>query len=313
MTLIKFISIMSSDNRQIAEVKLPGPGEILVRAGKAFVSSPKAIGSASLWFFGLWCMLYAAAPSPTTSEQRQRFNDLRLQADSIDGMDDAMDRCFQSQQEVYHAKGWFSWLSTTPEVAALQSVEMVECSKLQVLLDQQNELKRDAFAVVGLWSEFGVEEARTLFWDCLEKGKGFAKRSTFYDMLFGAVMRRDEGMGAFAARIVLNFVINMTLGLIGALLAFFYYLWGMVLLYKASFLGGLAFFAVALFAGVSMAMVYIFVVYGTVAAAGYTLVYMAVNNQRIEGGGAGRQRQQQQQQQRLRYPQQQQQQRPHYD
>jgi len=267
------------------------------------------MGSASLWLFGLWCMLYAAAPSPTTSEQRARFNDLRMQADNIDGMDDAADACFGAQQDVYHARGWFWWISTTPEVAELQRVEVHECGKLQALEAQQAELKRDAFAVVGLWSEFGVEEARTIFWDCLEKGKGFAKRSTFYDMLFGVVMGRDENIGSFLMRVVLNFVINMTMGLIGALMAFVYYLWGMVVLYKASFFGGLAFFAVALFAGISMALVYIFIVYGTVAAAGYTLVYAAVN-QRIEGGQQYRQAPQQ----RLRYPQQQQQQqRPHYE
>lgn len=71
------------------------------------------------------------------------------------------------------------------------------------------------------------------------------------------------------------------------------------LIYAASIhIAGLAFFAVALFAGISMALVYIFIVYGTVAAAGYTLVYAAVN-QRIEGGQQYRQAPQQ----RLRYPQ----------
>jgi hypothetical protein len=51
-----------------------------------------------------------------------------------------------------------------------------------------------------------------LFWDCIERGKGFAKRATFWDMLFGVTMGRDEGMGAFLVRIVLNFVINVTMG-----------------------------------------------------------------------------------------------------
>ena len=56
-----------------------------------------------------------------------------------------------------------------------------------------------------------------MFWDCLEKGKGFAKRSTFYDMLFGVVMGRDENFASFLVRIALNFAINATLGLIGTL------------------------------------------------------------------------------------------------
>lgn len=45
----------------------------------------------------------------------------------------------------------------------------------------------------------------------------------------------------------------MTIGLIGVIVAFVYYLWGLVVAYQASALSGLAFFAVALLAGLSVA------------------------------------------------------------
>ena len=50
-----------------------------------------------------------------------------------------------------------------------------------------------------------------------------------------------------------NFAINATVGLIGVIFAFLYYLWGIVVAYQASMLSGLAFFAVAALAGLSVA------------------------------------------------------------
>lgn len=109
-------------------------------------------------------------------------------------------------------------------------------------------------------------------------------------MIFGLAMGRDEGIGAFIVRVIINFVFNVTMGLIGAILAFMYYLYSMVLMYKASMASGLLFFGVMLLAGISMAFVYIFVIYGAVAGAGYFVVRTAVNAQIREGEGRGQQR-----------------------
>ena len=64
---------------------------------------------------------------------------------------------------------------------------------------------------MGLWSEFGISEARTLFWDCMEKGKGFARRATFWDMLFGITMGRDENIGSFLMRMAMYVVVALFL------------------------------------------------------------------------------------------------------
>ena len=112
-----------------------------------------------------------------------------------------------SQFVDYGCLGW-------GHVWSLQAEE-AEARKYFDALDQKREaLRKEAFGVVGLWSEYGVTEARQLFWDCLEKGKGFAKRSTLWDMFFGVVMHRDEDIGSFLLRLVINFAINVTMGLI---------------------------------------------------------------------------------------------------
>ena len=49
-----------------------------------------------------------------------------------------------------------------------------------------------------------------------------------WDMFFGVVMGRDEELGSFVVRLVVNFAINVTVGLIGVIIAFVYYLVGLV-------------------------------------------------------------------------------------
>jgi len=257
-----------------------------VKIAKGVVSSPKAMSMMAIWGFGIFCLLYAAAPAPTSEAEREEFRHLLDQSNAVPGYDEAYQMWSVAQHELYQQKGWFWWLSSTNSavVNELQAKEHEAHALFAEKEYQREQLKRDAFNIVGLFSEFGVQEARDLFWNCLEKGKGFAKRSTFYDMLFGVVMGRDENLGAFLMRVIMNFAINCTFGLIGALLAFMYYLWGMVIAYKASFFSGLLFFSVALLAGVSMCALYAFVLWGTLGAAGYSMVYTAVNNQRIQGG-----------------------------
>jgi hypothetical protein len=53
-------------------------------------------------------------------------------------------------------------------------------------------------------SEYGVSETKELFWSCFAGGKNFAKRSSWYDMMFmgmgSMVMGRDESMVEFLLR-----------------------------------------------------------------------------------------------------------------
>eukprot|EP00041_Stephanoeca_diplocostata_P025142 m.651673 g.651673 ORF g.651673 m.651673 type:complete len:295 (-) comp22679_c0_seq5:3591-4475(-) len=278
---------MAHRDRQLQHVQLPGPGEILVKTGKYVINSPRAISFIAIWTFGLFVMLYASAPYQTTEEQRVLFENKLAQSDSVPGYHEAFEKLLIAQEEVYHAKTWFWWMSSSQSerVSKLQAREQSAATAFASLEKEREGLRKDAFGIVGLWSEYGVAEARQLFWDCLEKGKGFAKRSTMWDMFFGVVMGRDEELGSFIIRLVMNFAINVTVGLIGVIFAFIYYLVGLVQAYQAGIFSGLAFFVVALIAGLSVALLYIFVIYGAIVGGGYMIVRSAVNN-RI-GGAQG--------------------------
>lgn len=167
---------MSDRDRQIQHVQLPGPGEILVKTGKYIIKSPKTMSFIALWTFGLFVMLYATAPYQTTEEQRILFESKLAQSDSVPGYNTAFDDLLIVQEKLYHAKTWFWWMSTSQSerVSALQAQEQSAAIAFESLENQRQALRKDAFGIVGLWSEYGVAEARQIFWDCLEKGKGMS-------------------------------------------------------------------------------------------------------------------------------------------
>ncbi len=54
-----------------------------------------------------------------------------------------------------------------------------------------------------------------LFWNGVEGAKGFAKRSTLWDMLFVGIrsIGRDQGLAEYVVEIVLRFLMNLFIGL----------------------------------------------------------------------------------------------------
>lgn len=56
-----------------------------------------------LWMVGLFCMLYASAPVPTTEAMRDEFADLMDQADSVDGYQQAYQKLSYIEEKMYAA------------------------------------------------------------------------------------------------------------------------------------------------------------------------------------------------------------------
>ena len=194
---------------------------------------------------------------------------------------------------------------------------------------------RDANEAVGVWSVYGVEEARALFWRSIEGGKNFAKRQSMWDMFFSFTMGRDENLTAFLLRAVLTLLFNLTLGLVFSLVAFAWHLWSLLVAYKVSLvrgegccrgrwararaglasrptyclgrvfsvifaflccfvialsvlsgawqLQGLLFFVVAMVGAASMVLLYVLIMFGTVAGGAYAL-YTVAMRQALQNG-----------------------------
>jgi hypothetical protein len=65
-------------------------------------------------------------------------------------------------------------------------------AKLKSVEAENAAIVSEAKAKLGVFSEYGVEETRGLFWRCFNGGKDFAKRSSWYDMMFMGISAMGE-------------------------------------------------------------------------------------------------------------------------
>ncbi|CAJ1330604.1 unnamed protein product [Effrenium voratum] len=156
---------------------------------------------------------------------------------------------------------------------ARAEVQRVQARRDMVLSEGRRE--------VGIWSSFGVQDVRKSFWSAWQSGKDFAGRMTFYNVLF-TVGAREESLYVMVFRLVMQYVVNLTMGLIGAFGFFMYSMYGLIVSYGASFMSGLAFFLLATVAGLSMLSTYLCSLYAVVAGGGAMLVQQAARHAALE-------------------------------
>jgi len=192
--------------------------------------------------------------------------------------DDVMRTKFAYEQ----SKGWF-WQcdSVCQSNKAEYDAVMLQYNGL---LNEESLHWSDAKAAVGVFSTMGVGETRTLFWQRFGQGKDFAKRQTTWDALFiGLRMGRDEGLGSYVLRLIMNMLINFTIGLFGAVVTFMWGLWSLIVEYQTSLIVGLFYFAMCALAVSSFALTWLFGLYVGTAGTVFVGARLLANNARLEG------------------------------
>ncbi len=189
----------------------------------------------------------------------------------------------ESRAQYEASRGWF-WSCNTPICQANKSHMDADMAVYSNLRQQELELMRDAKQSVGIFSEHGVSDTREAFWSTFQSGKNFATRQTKWDILFAGIsaIGRDEKVGSFLLRIVVNFVVNITLGIIGAVISFWWSLWGLIQEYRVGLLTGLTFFAGAALAAFSFALMWLFGIYAATTGAVFVAAKVLATNVRIE-------------------------------
>mmetsp|Transcript_14495 Transcript_14495/g.25982 ORF Transcript_14495/g.25982 Transcript_14495/m.25982 type:complete len:293 (+) Transcript_14495:265-1143(+) len=237
---------------------------VLIRSGVAFVKRHYVL--TSMYIFGVALVLFATGVS-VTADQEIAYNKI------INTIDDkkmikAQQRVYEWETEYHATKGWFSCDEVCEEakanlVAAKRDVDELEKEFAQTMSKAKQE--------VGIFSEYGVQEARDLFWAQFAGGKQFAQRSSWYDLIFMSIgsMGRDESLLEFALRFLIQMLLNFTIGLIGALIGFYWYLWSIVASYQPSFLLALGFFVLASIAATSFVATFLIGLYGASAGSVY--------------------------------------------
>lgn len=216
-----------------------------------------------------------------SSDQAQNY-DRELRRIDTQSLYHAEDHMQKAYARYYNVKGWFSCNADCQMLKGKYAKAEHEFNQLKETADLQ---LSDAKSKLGIFSEYGVEETRDLFWTRFNQGGQFAKRQTMWDALFAGMsaMGRDEGLVSFGIRIVLNMCINITLGLFGAMVGFAWTLWSVVSSFQPTLAEAVLFFGLAVMAALSFCATFLIGVYGVAAGTVYVTVKAAANR-RIGGG-----------------------------
>jgi len=250
---------------------------------------PKLYTGIVWWAFGLYALFMATAPYTPTASEEQAYSELMQQAIFSDEMREAQNELHLAQRRLdeVHVWGW-RWRQPYDKlVPPRQHVVDEAQARLRVALRERDALQSEAKSQVGLWSQYGVDEVRERFWKAYQSGKDFAKRMTFWDVMLGTGGRgRDEELLGTLLRWLGQIMMNFTVGLISALFSFMFALVSMIWEYKASYLSGILFFAVAMSGASAMVATFIGGMYATAAGGVYMVIKSSSNAARLEGGGA---------------------------
>jgi len=231
-----------------------------------------------LWILGLFLMTFVQGIAVDPATQESFF----------DKVDNANDIAYRDVRETalrekaayenyYYSKGWFSC-----DNRCQANYEMYQRAQGE-LKDSQglhHAALSDAKATVGIFSQFGVQETRKIFWDAWERGKAMAKRMSFWDVMFmGMRSNRDDTWMEIGLRLLMQIIMNFTIGMTFALLGFMWSLWNLIWTYKAG-LAGLLFFFLAGTAACSMLATFLLGLY----SAGTLVAFTAMKHAALTGG-----------------------------
>eukprot|EP00523_Entomoneis_sp_CCMP467_P012943 CAMPEP_0168789256 /NCGR_PEP_ID=MMETSP0725-20121227/12757_1 /TAXON_ID=265536 /ORGANISM="Amphiprora sp., Strain CCMP467" /LENGTH=228 /DNA_ID=CAMNT_0008839557 /DNA_START=350 /DNA_END=1036 /DNA_ORIENTATION=+ len=212
---------------------------------------------------------------------------------------------WKARQEYHASRGWF-W--TCDKYCQGNKARFQQAEKtLNAIRAEGAARMSDAKKTAGLLSEVGVGEMKDSFWSYLYQGKQFAKRQSMWDALFIGLRQmqrgRDETWIEFGFKVLMNVLINFSMGLFMSLLFFIFGLWTIVRSYQPNPIMAVLVFVGAAAAAFAYVATYLFAIYGAAAGGVYGFLKVAESagqQQRLNQGRA---------QQRMQYGGR----RPHYD
>lgn len=155
---------------------------------------PKLYMAGVWWAFGLYALFLAKAPFTPSLEAEQFYSESIFSEQSADAQEaEQMYVAASRRLDAVHVFGW-RWRPPYDQQVPLRKEELAHAqARYDAAVREHNALRSEAKAAVGIWSQYGVDEVRERFWKAYQSGKDFAKRMTFWDVMFGVGGRgRDE-------------------------------------------------------------------------------------------------------------------------
>lgn len=224
-------------------------------------SNSKAVckfGTVTLWIVFLYVGLYATPP--VTPEAQAHYLQLANDATEMYGKEIMEASIVEETAQSFadDMKVWFWKFKSEDYVAEVRRRQALadELHRYSVQLrNAHNELIAEAKDVVGIFSPYAVDEARDRFWRGVHGGNEFAKRLTFWQMVFNfgrtsGTPGEDNDVSIMGW--LVQFIVNITIGLIGALFGFAASLPAIIQSYHPEFLSALTFYMLALGGAISV-------------------------------------------------------------
>lgn len=265
--------------RQVANLpSISAAGAMVARGIGHFAKRNKVVSGS--YVIGILFILLIGSGTKLSTDQVRRYNKIMNTVD-VQAEYQASDRYAQTMHAYRATKGWFSCDHVCQgNKRRMQRAE----AELNAVRKEGYARMSDAKSVAGLFSEIGVEEVKESFWQYFAAGKQFAKRQSMWDAMFMGMrsMSRDESWMEYAIKMLLQVLINFSLGLIGAFFVFVFGLWSIVKSYQANPLTAVIFFIGASCAAFAFVSSYLFAMFGAAAGGIYGLAKVVESNARIE-------------------------------
>lgn len=239
------------------------------------------------YIFGILAILLIGSGTKLNYDQQREFASIMTTIDMQAEYDASL--AFGQANEAYRAsKGWF----TCDGLCQRNKKRMEDAKyKLDEIRKEGEARMSDAKNVAGLFSEVGIGEVKDSFWSYFAHGKQFAKRQTMWDALFIGFrsMRRDENFMEYVLNLLMQVLVNFSMGLVMALIMFAIGLWSIVRSYQPNPLVAVFFFIAAVCAAFSVVATYLVAIYGAAAGSVYGVLKVAESNALLQNGGARQQ------------------------
>jgi hypothetical protein len=276
--------------QQQRQIVLPDPGDLgqLILSGAARFARRQKVVTGS-YLLGILVIIMVGSGTKLTMEKARQYNHIMGTID-LQAEYDASQHYWGANNAYRASKGWFSCDSLCQ-----RNKQRMEDSKYKLdMIRKEGEARMsDAKSVAGLFSEVGVGEVQDSFWSYFNSGKQFAKRQSMWDAMFMGIrsMSRDENMLEYALKILMQVLLNFSMGLMIALIFFIIGLWNIVRSYQPNPLIAVLFFIGAACAAFSFVITYLLALYGAAAGGVYGVLKIAETNARAARLDQGRRQQ----------------------
>lgn len=273
------------ENRSVDVIAPDEIGKVIRRTAVSFIKRHYVVSS--MYLVGIVLALVATGVSVDVLSEEVYIDRMTAADDLTHPSIVRLSRELNSAENAYYqTKGWFSCDYECTKHYEKMNIVKASLAKVKA---ERDSLMLEARKTVGPWSVFGISDLRRSFWDSWEQGKESARRMTMFDAVFiglgsvtGSSSNRDNSLFATLFQLLIQFVMNLTVGLFTSLVVFLFHAWSIIQLYGPSFVSGIALFMLVFCAATATVFTAVGGIFGGLAGGIYLTAKSVAKTARLE-------------------------------